>query len=277
MGRFLPRRVGALAALLLAAVLFCGPMSTSRPRAQDCTEFKNVDFDGLLKAARAGSAAAQNKLARAIERGCGGLTGGGKRRDYWFCRAALGGHRGARKELSARVNIELGCQQIVAIGEPGFGPVQWHAGRDCRPIDRPDGRYRTATASKLRQGPGTGSRSLARLPKGTLVEVDGSAEGGTWLRVRMRRGTIGYIYYELLEPVKGGRFRYFSEVACAKLHQYFQDITALKLAVTLPEWRHPFSGKAVISCRMVTRPGRPAPGRSTGLAADLHRKLKAEG
>lgn len=58
--------------------------------------------------------------------------------------------------------------------------------------------YRTKSRSKVRAGPTTDSAEVAVVPKGNSIQVYEIVEGGTWYKV----GGMGYIFHELLEPVK---------------------------------------------------------------------------
>ncbi len=58
--------------------------------------------------------------------------------------------------------------------------------------------YRTKSRSKVRARPTTDSAEVAVVPKGNSIQVYEIVEGGTWYKV----GGMGYIFHELLEPVK---------------------------------------------------------------------------
>ncbi len=58
--------------------------------------------------------------------------------------------------------------------------------------------YRTKSRSKVRAKPTTDSAEVAVVPKGNSIQVYEIVEGGTWYKV----GGMGYIFHELLEPVK---------------------------------------------------------------------------
>ena len=58
--------------------------------------------------------------------------------------------------------------------------------------------YRTKSRSKVRARPTTDSAEVAVVPKGSSIQVYEIVEGGTWYKV----GGMGYIFHELLEPVK---------------------------------------------------------------------------
>ncbi len=59
-------------------------------------------------------------------------------------------------------------------------------------------RFKTNTRVKVRAGAGTDTEEVAVIPAGKILQVFEIVEDGTWYKV----GGMGYIYHELLEPVK---------------------------------------------------------------------------
>ncbi len=59
-------------------------------------------------------------------------------------------------------------------------------------------RFKTNARVKVRAGAGTDTEEVAVIPAGKTLQVFEIVEDGTWYKV----GGMGYIYHELLEPVK---------------------------------------------------------------------------
>ena len=58
--------------------------------------------------------------------------------------------------------------------------------------------FKTNARAKVRAGPGTDTDEVAVVPAGNTVQVFEIVEDGTWYKV----GGMGFIFHELLEPVK---------------------------------------------------------------------------
>ncbi len=58
--------------------------------------------------------------------------------------------------------------------------------------------FKTNSRVKVRAGAGTDTEEVAVIPAGKTLQVFEIVEDGTWYKV----GGMGYIYHELLEPVK---------------------------------------------------------------------------
>ncbi len=59
-------------------------------------------------------------------------------------------------------------------------------------------KFKTNARAKVRAGPGTDTDEVAVVPAGNTIQVFEIVEDGTWYKV----GGMGYIFHELLEPVK---------------------------------------------------------------------------
>ena len=61
--------------------------------------------------------------------------------------------------------------------------------------------FRTKARARVRAGPSTDTDEVAVVSAGKTIQVLEAVKDGTWYKV----GGMGYIFHELLEPVKDGR------------------------------------------------------------------------
>ncbi len=148
-----------------------------------------------LEPARQGLATAKDELAQVQ----GDLEAAQSERNQLQQRAEA---TGSLKELTAALETgearQQSLQSEIESSQAELEALRARVQRQRALLEGSILQFKTNARAKVRAGPGTDTDEVAVVPAGNTIQVFEIVEDGTWYKV----GGMGYIFHELLEPVK---------------------------------------------------------------------------